>query len=248
MANAFQWPLTQCTSTGGVIGRGTAADLAPSGAVTLSLAQVQNGDIAVASATSARTLTLPTATILGGWLGTTGSGKLRIRNTSSTLPTLIAAGTGGTLYSDLGGSIPPGQIADIEFTQTSASAYVATLTLRKTTVKTTITTAGAVTLTVAHLAPGYIEADPNGAGRAYTTPTAALLATLLGADGCQFDCVLKNTADAAETITITAGSGCTLKEVVANGEAVAQNEQVLMRFVRTGSGAYDLYLAKYVNV
>src|SRR5690242_21789308 len=78
---------------------------------------------------------------------------------------------------------------------------------------TTDTTAGALTYTAAMLLGGMILRDPNGAGRSDVTPTAAqILAALEGKAqiGQGFRFTIRNTADAAETITLTAGTGVTL--------------------------------------
>lgn len=76
----------------------------------------------------------------------------------------------------------------------------------------TVTTAGAVTYTAAQLLGGLILRDPAGAGRSDVTPTAALIiAALPGyAVGDSFEFTIRNDADAAETITLTAGTGVTL--------------------------------------
>lgn len=74
---------------------------------------------------------------------------------------------------------------------------------------TAINTAGAVTYTIAQLLTGCIVRDPNGAGRTDVLPTAALL--VAGIAGCKIGdvirCKLVNGADAAEVITLDAGSG-----------------------------------------
>jgi hypothetical protein len=76
----------------------------------------------------------------------------------------------------------------------------------------TITTAGDVTLTAAQLLGGLILRDPNGAARADIWPTAALICAAIDnvAIGDSFYAVIKNTADANETITMTdtASSTC----------------------------------------
>lgn len=111
----------------------------------------------------------------------------------------------------------------------------------------TITTASAVTLTAAQLAGGLILRDPNGAGRSDTTPTAALLVAYFSNGGLRpiigqrFEFIIKNTADAAETITILAGTGCTLSGTM----TIAQNnlKRFLVEFtgVNAGAEAYTLY-------
>jgi hypothetical protein len=73
-------------------------------------------------------------------------------------------------------------------------------------------TAGAVTYTAANLLGGFINRDPNGAGRTDILPTAALLvAAIPGVQvGSGFEFTIRNNADAAETITLNAGTGGTL--------------------------------------
>lgn len=108
---------------------------------------------------------------------------------------------------------------------------------------TTLTTAGALTLTAAQLLGGLILRDPNGAGRTDTTPTAALLvAAIPGVQiGQFFEFTIRNDADAAETITVAAGTGGTASGTM----TIAQNnmKRFLVRFtaVVSGSEAYTLY-------
>lgn len=106
---------------------------------------------------------------------------------------------------------------------------------------TTDSTAGALTYTAAQLLGGLILRDPNGAGRSDVTPTATLLlAALPGAVvGTSFDFTIRNTADAAETITVTAGTGATLSGTM----TIAQNNQKAFRVVITnvGTPAYTVY-------
>lgn len=70
-------------------------------------------------------------------------------------------------------------------------------------------TAGNLTYTAAQLLGGNIVRDPNGGARTDTLPTAALLvAAIPGARvGDIVRCYIVNGADAAETITLAAGSG-----------------------------------------
>jgi hypothetical protein len=116
---------------------------------------------------------------------------------------------------------------------------------------TTLTTAGALTLTAAQIAGGLIARDPNGAGRIDTLPTAALLvayfrnlANQRGTSvpvGLYFEFAVQNDADAAETITIAVGSGGT---ATAQTLTIAQSNSkrfgVLLTNVTPGSEAYFL--------
>lgn len=85
----------------------------------------------------------------------------------------------------------------------------------------TKTTAAAVTYTAEELKSGIILRDPNGAGRSDVTPTAAQLYDEFGSPDANmaFDFTIRNTADAPETITLTAGTGVTLSGTM----TIAQN-------------------------
>lgn len=107
----------------------------------------------------------------------------------------------------------------------------------------TLSTAGALTYTAAQILGGLILRDPNGAGRSDVFPSAALLAAAIPgvAVGSSFMTLLRNTADAAETITMTAGAGVTISGTA----TVAQNASKLWLFLFTnvtpGSEAYIVY-------
>lgn len=123
--------------------------------------------------------------------------------------------------------------------------------LQNTTVST-ITTAGAATYTAAQILGGQINRDPNGSGRSDVMPTAALLVAALRAQARQlgvqlpqtiaFEFVIQNDADAAETITVTAGTGCTL--ATNHTMTIAQNNSkrfhVLITETKSGSEAYTV--------
>lgn len=106
---------------------------------------------------------------------------------------------------------------------------------------TAITTAGAETYTAAQIAGGLIDRDPAGAGRTDTTDTAANLISELNLenDGEAFECLVVNTADAAEAITIAGGTGVTVKNA---GQTIGQNEAAILVFRRTGAATIDLYI------
>lgn len=122
--------------------------------------------------------------------------------------------------------------------------------LRKVTV-TTLTTASALTLTAAQILGGLILRDPNGGARTDTLPTGPQIAAALGADGSRshqaieagtsFEFAIRNTADAAETITVAAGSGGT----VSGTATIAQNnsKRFLLVFtdVTQGAETYTVY-------
>lgn len=112
-------------------------------------------------------------------------------------------------------------------------------TLRPVMTITNLTTAGAETYTAAQLLGGIITRDPNGAGRTDTTDTAAnIIAGMdLQNDGETAFCLLINTADAAEAITLAAGSGVTITNV---GQTLAVNESATLWITRTSSTAVTI--------
>jgi len=104
---------------------------------------------------------------------------------------------------------------------------------------TTKSTAGAVTYTAAEFTGGLILRDPNGAARTDVTPTAALLYTELGDPevGSTFEVVIRNTADADETITMSGGAGVTISGTA----TIAQNNTKVFLGVFTSASAVTLY-------
>lgn len=110
-----------------------------------------------------------------------------------------------------------------------ANAVVKKLTV------TTITTAGAATYTAAQMLGGIILRDPAGAGRTDVTPTAAQIVAAItdAAAEDSFDCWLVNTADAAEAIALSAGTGVTLVPATIS---IAQNENALLKVRVTDAG------------
>ena len=86
---------------------------------------------------------------------------------------------------------------------------------------TTEATAAAVTYSAAALAGGLILRNTNGANRADLVPTAAnLLAAIPGAQvGQAVEFAIRNTAGAAETITLTTNTGMTMSGTM----TIAQN-------------------------
>lgn len=88
-------------------------------------------------------------------------------------------------------------------------------------VVTTIDTTAAVTFSAAQMIGGLILRDPNGGARADLLDTAANI--VAGIQGCEigssFEFTIRNTADAAETITVTSNTGLTLSGTM----TIAQN-------------------------
>lgn len=110
--------------------------------------------------------------------------------------------------------------------------------LKKLTV-TTESTAGAVTFTAAEILGGLILRDPNGAGRADKVPTASDLAAAISnvKVGDSFEFTIRNTADGAETITLTTNTGVTLSGTM----TIDQNNSKRFMVVFTSTTAYTVY-------
>lgn len=74
-------------------------------------------------------------------------------------------------------------------------------------------TAGNVTYTASDVIGGFIQRDTNGGARTDTLPSAALLIPAIeGAQvGSSIKVLVKNTAGAANTLTVAAGAGGTMK-------------------------------------
>ena len=104
---------------------------------------------------------------------------------------------------------------------------------------TTISTAGAATYTAAQLLGGLILRDPAGAARSDVTPTALLLIAALTQAGVgnSLEFTIRNTADAAETITVTAGTDVTLSGTM----TIAQNNTKRFLAVITASTTVTIY-------
>lgn len=95
------------------------------------------------------------------------------------------------------------------------------------------------TLTVAQLQGGVINGTPTGAA-AYTTPTATELDAMVSGvqTGDSFVVYLVNTSGGANAITVTGGTGVTVKGTA----AVAQNRMATLVFLRTGAAAWDVWV------
>lgn len=106
-----------------------------------------------------------------------------------------------------------------------------------------LNTAGAGTYTAAQLLSGIIVRDPNGASRVDTFDTAAniLAAAPYLAVGDIFSFLLINGADAAETITIAAGTGGSFDANNGASRVYAQNSQRLIMIRITSATTYVIY-------
>lgn len=107
--------------------------------------------------------------------------------------------------------------------------------VQRVTTVTTKTTAGAVTFSAAELVGGLILRDPAGDNRADVTPTAAQIvgAVTAAIATSSFEFTIRNTADAAETITVTAGANVTLSGTM----TIAQNNSKRFLAVITNAGS-----------
>jgi hypothetical protein len=105
---------------------------------------------------------------------------------------------------------------------------------------TTDATVGAYTAVAAALLGGLILRDPNGADRSDPTDTAANIIAAMGglaAVGNSFEFAIRNTADADETITVTAGANVTLSGTV----TIAQGKTRRFLCVVTGAATVTIY-------
>jgi len=103
---------------------------------------------------------------------------------------------------------------------------------------TDVTTAAAVTFTPAQLLGGLVLRDPNGGARADLVPTLAALKEAVPDPtvGRAFQFTIRNTADVAETITLTTNTGATLSGTM----TIAQNNQKTFLAVFTSSTSTTL--------
>lgn len=112
---------------------------------------------------------------------------------------------------------------------------------------TTLTTASALTLTAAQITGGLILRNTNGAGRSDTLPTAALLVSYFSKSGLRpipgqrFQFTIRNTATAAETITILAGTGVTISGTATIAQNNTKRFEVEFTNTNAGSEAYTCY-------
>lgn len=104
---------------------------------------------------------------------------------------------------------------------------------------TTEATADVHTYTAAELLGGLILRDPNGGARSDPTDTAAnIIAAMVQAGvGDSFEFTIRNAADAAETITVTAGTGVTLSGTM----TITQNNSKRFLCVVTAATTVTIY-------
>ena len=104
---------------------------------------------------------------------------------------------------------------------------------------TTEATAGAVTYTAAELLGGLILRDCAGGARSDVTPTAVAIVAAINQAGVgnSFEFTIRNTSNAAETLTLTAGTDVTLSGTM----TIAQNNSKRFLCVITSSTAATIY-------
>jgi hypothetical protein len=125
---------------------------------------------------------------------------------------------------------------------TGVVANTQSLPYFKVTVATVDTTA-AVTYTAAQIKGGLILRDPNSSGRSDLFPTAAdIVAALPSAFVDQaFVVTIRNTADAAETITMTTNTGLTLSGTMTIAQSNQKSFLVRLTNVTSGAAAVTIY-------
>jgi len=108
---------------------------------------------------------------------------------------------------------------------------------------TTLSTAAALTYTAAQLLGGMILRNPNGAARSDVFPTAAsIVAAIMGCDvASAFEFDLRNTAAAAETITMTAGTGITISGTATVAQLNTKRFRAVVTNRTAGSEAVTIY-------
>lgn len=117
--------------------------------------------------------------------------------------------------------------------------------IRTTPAPTEITTAGAATYTAEQVLSGIIIRDPSDASRTDVLPTAALLVAALTEEkiGDTVEVMVVNTADAAETITIDAGTGGGFHaSQTAASKIIGQNATKILKIRITGVGSSAAYV------
>lgn len=108
---------------------------------------------------------------------------------------------------------------------------------------TTLSTASALTYTAAQCLGGIVLRDPNGAARADLFPTAAqIVAGIIGAAaGASVEFEVRNTADAAETITMTTNTGLTLSGTMTIAQSNQKRFIAVVSDTTVGSEAVTIY-------
>lgn len=170
-------------------------------------------------------------------IGTSATGDFIIDNTNTTGMTIMRLGsnTGATNFEVRNDSDAAVFSVSGVGTLTNLGQVVGRSRVVEAIDPTTISTASNVTYSAADLFSGVILRDPNGAARSDTTPTAANIVSAVSnaSANSSFGFTIVNTADAAETITLSAGTGVTLSGTM----TVEQNERRSFLVVVTNATA-----------
>lgn len=115
--------------------------------------------------------------------------------------------------------------------------------VQQVTTVTTKSTAGNVTYSAAELVGGLVLRDPAGDNRADVSPTAAQIVGAVTAAivTSSFRFTIRNTADAAETITLTAGSGVTLSGTMSIAQNNSKEFLAVITNAESGTEAVTIY-------
>ncbi len=179
------------------------------------------------------------------------TGSLQIDNTNATGNTILSLGdnTATSVVIQNNSSTEVSRFYASGRSTFSGDVMFFGRTSRETTV-TTINTAGNVTYNPSQFWGGIIRRDPNGSNRSDVTPTADsfFTNTLYVQVGSSYKFSIENTADAVETITLTAGTGVTLVGSMTIGQG--EIRQFLFRMDNIGSGtrAASIYDQGLANV
>ncbi len=108
---------------------------------------------------------------------------------------------------------------------------------------TNINNAGAGTYSAAALRGGFITRDTNGGSRTDTTGTAAtIVASIPGCIvGSSFEFTVRNTAGAAETITVAGGTGVTMSGTATIAQGNSKRFLLVVTNSTTGNEAVTVY-------
>lgn len=108
----------------------------------------------------------------------------------------------------------------------------------------TLVTAGNVTYTAAQVWDGEIHRDPNGSNRTDTLPSAHDLVTARPGQGVEIgstiEIVIRNDADAAETITVAAGAGGTTSGTMTIAQNAANRFRIRFTNIDYPTEAYEV--------
>lgn len=226
---------------------------ATAGANTYTAAEILKGILLRDPAGADRSDVLPTAALMvaavpDAYVGQTIEFAM-INNADADEVVTVTAGAGGTLaptsitlgrnqskkfiltFTNVGAATEAYTVYDVE------SLGYANVNVREFTKKTVVSDlgGGAKTASAAQLLGGYMQNDPAGDVNVTTATAAQIVAAIPNCQvGSSFECILENTANGAETITVVGGSDVTLNS--GHTFTPTQNESLRMLFVVTGVG------------